>query len=253
MKKTNVFAVALSAGLSVQAHAALIDVTISGQVIANMTSGGICRTQGFNVCHYLPLGDSVSMTFRYDDSSAISYIQNGTSAYYDNAIKSLTISTTAIGYSGNATGDFGQIIVRNSSVDGLTFRFWEPTQTSFAYATANPMDMTTLQTSLAFAPDDVYGNIEIHQVSLNLTSLSNTVFGSLAIPTDINLADFDNANSTNWSFGLRSASGFGGTVAMSITGVSVQAVSAVPVPAAAWLFASGLLGLVEIARRKNTV
>jgi hypothetical protein len=30
------------------------------------------------------------------------------------------------------------------------------------------------------------------------------------------------------------------------------AVSAVPVPAAVWLFASGLLGLVGIARRRKT-
>lgn len=33
---------------------------------------------------------------------------------------------------------------------------------------------------------------------------------------------------------------------------TTQAVSAVPVPAAAWLFGSGLIGLISIARRKNS-
>jgi hypothetical protein len=33
--------------------------------------------------------------------------------------------------------------------------------------------------------------------------------------------------------------------------ISVESVSAVPVPAAAWLFGSGLLGLVGVARLKK--
>jgi hypothetical protein len=35
-----------------------------------------------------------------------------------------------------------------------------------------------------------------------------------------------------------------------MTGVSVTTVSAVPVPAAVWLFGSGLIGLAGVARRK---
>ena len=47
-------------------------------------------------------------------------------------------------------------------------------------------------------------------------------------------------------FGLNPAFVFG-----SVSWVSFQEVSAVPVPAAAWLFGSGLLGLVAVARRKK--
>jgi hypothetical protein len=36
-----------------------------------------------------------------------------------------------------------------------------------------------------------------------------------------------------------------------ITSVHVTSVSTVPVPAAVWLFGSGLLGLVGVARRKS--
>jgi len=38
---------------------------------------------------------------------------------------------------------------------------------------------------------------------------------------------------------------------LQMTGVSVSTVSAVPAPAAAWLFASGLIGLIGISRRRT--
>ena len=50
---------------------------------------------------------------------------------------------------------------------------------------------------------------------------------------------------------LGDASGFGGVLyALNLEG-TVASVSAVPVPAAVWLFGSGLLGLVGVARRKS--
>lgn len=44
---------------------------------------------------------------------------------------------------------------------------------------------------------------------------------------------------------------FGPEYFYKVQGLSIQAVGAVPVPAAAWLFGSGLLGLVATARRKR--
>ena len=38
-----------------------------------------------------------------------------------------------------------------------------------------------------------------------------------------------------------------------VTWIRFTPVSSVPVPAAVWLFGSGLLGLVGLARRKHTV
>ena len=50
------------------------------------------------------------------------------------------------------------------------------------------------------------------------------------------------ATDVNWSFSSSSTTSYSMTVAN---------VSAVPVPAAVWLFGSGLLGLVAVARRKD--
>ena len=44
----------------------------------------------------------------------------------------------------------------------------------------------------------------------------------------------------------------GGTWTLSSNGALNYAVTSVPVPAAAWLFVSGLLGLVGVSRRKST-
>ena len=50
---------------------------------------------------------------------------------------------------------------------------------------------------------------------------------------------------------LGDASGFGGVLYELHLEGTVSSVSAVPVPAAVWLFGSGLLGLVGVARRKS--
>lgn len=71
-------------------------------------------------------------------------------------------------------------------------------------------------------------------------------------------------DATTWSLDYSAvvpagdASGFGGTqydlhLEGTYTGDLAGQINAVPVPAAAWLFGSGLLGLVGVARRKATV
>lgn len=59
------------------------------------------------------------------------------------------------------------------------------------------------------------------------------------------LADLD----SNTSYTLRTAFNFNTS---GITADATTSVSAVPLPAAAWLFGSGLVGLMVLARRKNT-
>ena len=56
-----------------------------------------------------------------------------------------------------------------------------------------------------------------------------------------------------WTFGMGNGFQYGGGKSLSLYGWAVQSgdVSAVPVPAAVWLFGSGLLGLIGVARRKS--
>ena len=258
MKKFVLYCSLCVLAISMHTHAALMEVTISGNVQANQTINNICRTQGFNVCHYFPLGDAISMSFVYDDQTPQAYVQNGTSAFYDNAIKSISFNSTHVAYSGSDSGSFGQFIVRNAIKDGLTFRLWEPTQNRFAYASANAMDLTTLQTEVAHATDDVYGDIEIDTILVNLTALSGTLFNSLAMTTSFNLSDFDDPVNTNWGFNVRSSSGFGGSVGVGISSVSVSVLGAkegspstVPAPMTLVLMLSGLALLVRTTQRKT--
>ncbi|MBU1691633.1 MAG: VPLPA-CTERM sorting domain-containing protein [Gammaproteobacteria bacterium] len=63
-----------------------------------------------------------------------------------------------------------------------------------------------------------------------------------------------NGNDTLDYSAIVPAGGFAGVAyALHLTGSYTPSVSAVPVPAAAWLLGSGLLGLVGVARRKVTV
>jgi hypothetical protein len=62
----------------------------------------------------------------------------------------------------------------------------------------------------------------------------------------------DVSNGLTLQFNAATGAAGGSTSFLEIDNVSVTAdVSAVPVPAAVWLFGSGLLGLVGVARRKK--
>ncbi len=84
-------------------------------------------------------------------------------------------------------------------------------------------------------------------LSLPLTGSSNFILG---LSTDSGASW--GADTSVVSLGANAYTVTFGTGA-NVVEVDVQIISAVPVPAAVWLFASGLLGLVSIARRKKTV
>lgn len=249
------------------ATATLFNLELTGTVSANQTGpGGIsgCGVQngpGLLICHYFSLGDTVSLNLQYDDSTPFYNLNsNPNHRVHDNAFTSLTLSSTSStysGYSGSASGQFGQFIVRDLTQDGYTFRFWESTASGFAYDTANDMDLTHLDTGLTFAADDALGDIIIQNMLINLTSLQNDLISGTKLPTSLNLNDFDNPNSTNWSFTAKNGLGFGASVGIDLTALSVTAASTTqgtvnpaPEPTILALFSIGLTGLVFIRKRK---
>ena len=88
------------------------------------------------------------------------------------------------------------------------------------------------------------------QVTLRDTQLPLDVFSSDALPLFAPIpADFDQINQVQ---GQLIGSFYGDQFFMNLEIDSVSAVSAVPVPAAIWLFGTALVGLVGFSRRKST-
>ena len=253
--------------LSQPATAALFDIEFSGAVSRNQTHNGVCPGQngpGLNICRYFAIGDTINLTLRYDDSTSFYNLNyNPDHRVYDNAFTSLTLSSTSStysGYSGSASGQFGQFMVRDFAKDGYTFRLWESSDNSFAYDTANDMDLTPLDTGLTFAADDPLGDIIIRDMQINLTSLRNDLISSNQLPTSLDFSDFNDPVNTNWGFTAKNGYGFGASVGIDIIGLNVTAVSSTPgsdhsnpvsEPTILALFSLGLAGVGFTTRKRK--
>jgi hypothetical protein len=102
-------------------------------------------------------------------------------------------------------------------------------------------------TIAAGAPDPtVSGNNLNHDITFSLKSTS-TALATDALPTSIDLNDFDSVTGAFSSFSLANGSA-GDSIFYSIDTLELRAM---PIPPALWLFGSGLLGLVGMARRKK--
>jgi hypothetical protein len=102
---------------------------------------------------------------------------------------------------------------------------------------------------VGFAGPNGFGN---HTATNTTTALSLTLTGSdnfiLGLSTDNGVSWMADAGPA--SLGANAYSVTFGTGA-NVIEVDVQIVPAIPVPAAVWLFGSGLLGLIGLARRKT--
>lgn len=90
----------------------------------------------------------------------------------------------------------------------------------------------------AFAPVNNVLDIGGYQLDLTSMSITDQTASLLTLSGTGFLSNGANSANTIWTFS-------GGTSDYSMT------ITAVPVPAAVWLFGSGLIGLVAVARRKT--
>jgi hypothetical protein len=99
------------------------------------------------------------------------------------------------------------------------------TQASFVFNDNEPF---TIQSG---GPDIVYGGSTI--LASGNTVYGSEVYGTIQFQGTYSQLTWTNPQYEHWS------------------GFTVGAPAAVPIPAAVWLFGSGLLGLIGIARRKT--
>ena len=92
----------------------------------------------------------------------------------------------------------------------------------------------------------VPGNNIDHDIIFSLKPTS-TALATDALPNSIDLNDFDSVTGAFSSFSLTNGPA-GDPIHYSIDTLTLRAV---PIPSALWLFGSGILGLISIARRKK--
>lgn len=119
----------------------------------------------------------------------------------------------------------------------------------------------TTQSELSNMFYNVLGNTAYNDTSGTATGctapnycLTNTgPFSNLQSYVYWSATEYASVTSTAWTFNMNNGYQFNRSKGSSFYGWAVQSgdVSAVPVPAAVWLFGSGLLGLIGVARRKS--
>jgi len=86
--------------------------------------------------------------------------------------------------------------------------------------------------------------IQVSQLSLALTDLTGNVFTTTSLPTTLDLENFADLRRIDITFSdgtNGNGSAFGG----------ITSLNAVPIPAALWLFGSGLAAMAGLARRRT--
>lgn len=194
-------------------------------------------------------------------------------------IKSIALITTILVFSTDInaatitvnqfspTVDTGDVF--NISIVGTDFTVGSGGTLGGGFSLAWDPAILTLQSSaLTFSGDQIFGTPGIVDIaagtwtnadvtSFNGTTLANFEIATLTFlatnptanplvsPTDVTIGLFDNGSDRKWadSAGLID-------VNPTFIGGSVT-VNPVPVPAAVWLFGSGLIGLIGVARRKK--
>lgn len=234
--------------------------TISYTGLVTTTDG--CTYPSTTDC-YAPVGTTISGSFTYSTGAAD--LATSTQSFYKNLMTNYSLSIPSSSYSGsynNAAG-FGRFsTVRNAPTQAAS------TSSTFSAYVAkyagyytfvpgtNTVDFTPrLATSAAVAGDNVYGDLMVSEIRVNFAALSG-LFANLAVPTTFSFADLDPATS-NFAIGFTSDPYIFGNVAAFGIGGQLKSVTVtpetapVPLPAAAWLLGSGLLGLIGVARRQG--
>lgn len=223
--------VTLIAGLLLNqaSHAALVTASYEGIIDSDSGLGLI--------------GEVMQVSLTYDDSIAPSYSWTGgnlnDSAMFDNFVTSMTVTIGSNSWNWNSSGTSSIFLYNDALI-------------SYSIGTEDRVESLVSDFS---GPELVAG---AHSYSSNLFLSDNNALDALTdgqnLPNPAPDADlFTRTEGNLLQFEFYTPNEFdpwGNYYLIETAGVSNT--SPVPVPAAAWLFGSGLLGLIGVARRRNS-
>lgn len=210
-------------------YAAIVNISFNGELHAYPEFAGNPFT----------LGGPVSGSYSYDTSIA----DTNASAAQGDYPGALTAFSLDLGYGATAELSSNAIITVLNDSPGDKFR------TIFGQVPTSGPDMVDLTDGIHTA------TYEVDQMGLELSSLDGNALSSDAL-IPISPLDFQTNNFfIRYSFksGDPLVDNYGSQITtFYLQGVALSvSISTVPVPAAYWLFGSGLIGLVGIARRNK--
>lgn len=227
--------------------ATCLPVTAQSAVVSAGYEGIIDSDSGLGL-----IGETLQIAFTYDDSvlPSTSYVGGNLndSALYDNHMLSMTVTIGSNIWSWNTAADTSSIFLYNDAL--ITFAIGTEDRVSNIASGFTGTELVPGAHSYSS-----YVWLSDNEAPLDGLTDGQTLPG---VAPDANLFTRAEGNSLQFEFyspvqydpnDPNSIDPYGNYFLIETAGVNN--ISAVPVPAAAWLFASGLIGLAGFARRRN--
>ena len=154
----------------------------------------------------------------------------------------------------NVESNVGSIVTGTGITTG-NIEFW-----GYNYLTGNAAGVPNASNDVydtgdQHTGDENYGSMQIHN---NASGVNQTLFAynrwgrtGLGANDDVGIGN-NPVSQPDWTFEGNAANYSLKSIEVWVSPPAATAASAVPVPAAVWLFGSGLIGLITVARRNNT-
>ncbi len=237
MKKTGILFTAMLMGLSTYSHAVVVNKTFTGSIERIYTSPFPTPTPAS-----LNVGDAITIQLSYEtEASQLPYYigtsnLGGGESFRGTGPFSLSVVSGSWSYSWSSTDvDYS---VMDAGRDG---NYYEDNFDIFGWNTAAPQSLMGEEINVA--------SFQLNSPGAGATLLDNedSVPENLGYINNLSV-NFANISTSNRNSPFRSPADTI-VLGLEVDGI-VQVASPVPVPAAAWLFGSALLGLVGIKRQR---